>query len=129
MIGALAASTADPPGANALDQMPAAIVGTWTGTVSQNKGKSNYTVVMTVSASGATTEYPELKCGGALTRVGQSRGYVFFTETISHGGQGTGGSCIDGTITVAPADGKLAWGWIGSFKGETYVAWSTATRK
>jgi hypothetical protein len=104
------------------------LTGKWTGTAFQNKGKSNYTVVMTISASGAESDYPELKCGGKLTRVGASGGYVFFTETITRGGQNSGGGCIDGTVTVAPAGDNLAWGWVGAYRGETFVAWSTLKR-
>jgi hypothetical protein len=129
VICTVAASATYAPSATALEQLPAALVGTWTGIAYQNKGTSNYTVVMTISAKGAATEYPQLKCGGMLARVGESGGYVFFTETIRYGGQSSGGGCVDGTITVAPAGDKLAWGWMGSFGGETYVAWSTLTRK
>ena len=117
------------PAATTFAQSPAAPMGTWTGTAYQNKGASNYTVVMTISASGAETDYPELKCGGKLTHVGASGGYIFFVETIVRGGRSTGGSCIDGTITVAPTADKLAWGWMGSLRGDTFVAWSTLTRK
>lgn len=117
------------PAGTTLAQSPGSLVGTWTGTVSQNKGSSNYTVVMTISGSGGVTDYPELKCGGSVTLVGTSRGYAFFIETITRGGQSTGGTCIDGTVTVVPAADKLAWGWMGSFGGETYVAWSTLERK
>ncbi len=105
------------------------MLGTWTGMVAQNKGSTGYTVVMTISANAAETEYPELKCGGKLTRVGAANGYVFFTEAITHGGKNSGGGCIDGTITAAPAAGKLVWGWVGAYNGETYVAWGTLARK
>jgi hypothetical protein len=114
-VGAVAASAACVPVAMAFEQLPAALVGTWTGTALQNKGKSNCVAVMTITASGGATDYPELKCGGVLTRVGQAGGYVFFTETIKYGGQASGGGCIDGTITVAAADDKLARGLDGKF--------------
>jgi hypothetical protein len=106
-----------PPLAVAVGQSPPAVTGTWTGMVAQNKGKTGYTVVMTITASSAETEYPELKCGGKLTRVGTGNGYLFFTETITHGGIHSGGGCIDGTITVTPAADKLVWGWIGGYNG------------
>ena len=109
-------------------QSPPAVLGTWTGKVAQNNN-TGYTVVMTISANAAETEYPELKCGGKLTRAGAGNGYVFFTESITHGRKGSGGDCIDGTITVAPAAGKLVWGWVGAYNGETYVAWGTLARK
>jgi hypothetical protein len=113
----------------AFAQSPPAVLGTWTGMVAQNKGQTGYTVIMTIAANAAETEYPELKCGGKLTRVGAANGYVFFTETITHGGHDSGGSCIDGTITVTPAADKLVWGWVGGYKGETFVAWGTLARK
>jgi hypothetical protein len=115
--------------AAAFAQSPPAVLGTWTGTVAQNKGQTGYTVVMTIAANSAETEYPDLKCGGKLTRVGASKGYIFFTETITHGGKNSGGSCIDGTLTVAPASDKLVWGWVGANNGETFVAWGTLARK
>jgi len=103
--------------------------GTWTGPAAQNVGSSGYTVVLTITRTDAVSNYPELKCGGKLTRVGEANGYVFFTETITRGGKSSGGSCIDGTVTIAPAGRKLAWGWVGSYKGQVYVAWSNLVRK
>ena len=110
------------------------ISGTWTGRVAQNIGSSDYTIILTVSSKGpdihnAQTSYPELNCGGKLTRIGASKGYVFYTETITRGGQDSGGSCINGTVTMAMAGEKLAWGWFGSYGGQIYVAWSNLVRK
>jgi hypothetical protein len=45
------------------------------------------------------------------------------------GGKKSGGSCIDGAVTVAPAGTNLAWGWVGSYDGKVYVAWSNLVRK
>jgi hypothetical protein len=115
--------------ASTFAQLPAPLVGTWTGKVAQNKGTTGYSVIMTVSANSAETDYPELKCGGKLTRAGAANGYVFFTETITRGGRNSGGICIDGTITVAPTSDKLVWGWVGAFNNETFVAWGTLGRK
>jgi hypothetical protein len=108
---------------------PPTILGTWAGTVAQNSGKSNYSVIMTITSTGAETNYPELNCGGKLRRVGTSKGYVFFMETITRGGKNSGGSCIDGAVTVAQAGTNLAWGWVGSYGGQVYVAWSNLLRK
>ena len=110
------------------------MVGTWTGKLAQsdgaqNDGSSGYSVVMTISANAAVTDYPELKCGGKLRRVGTANGYVFFTETITRGGKSGGGDCIDGTITVARASDKLIWGWVGADNNKTLVAWGTLVRK
>jgi hypothetical protein len=108
---------------------PKTIVGSWTGTAAQNVGKSNYTVVMTITSTGAETNYPELNCGGKLKLVGSANGYVFFLETITHGGKSSGGSCINGAVTVTLDGANLAWGWVGSDGGQVYVAWSNLVRK
>ena len=71
---------------------PSKILGTWAGNVVQNSGESNYSVIMTITSTGAATNYPELNCGGKLRRVGTSNGYVFFIETITRGGKSSGGS-------------------------------------
>jgi len=97
----------------------------WTGRVKQNSGATDYTVVMRLSGDGGETEYPELKCGGKLTRVAQSGDYSFYLETITTAGTG----CIDGAITLVSSRDTITWGWVGTSKGETYVAWSSLTRK
>jgi hypothetical protein len=97
----------------------------WTGRVKQNSGATDYTVVMRLSDDGGETEYPELKCGGKLTRVAQSGAYSFYLEKITSGGTG----CIDGAITLVFSRDTMTWGWVGAYKGETYVAWSSLTRK
>jgi hypothetical protein len=116
-------------GGAASAQTQQSALGTWTGTVTQNKGQSGYSVVMTLSANGGVTDYPELKCSGKLTRVGSGNGAVFFTEKITRGGHDTGGDCFDGTITVIPTADRLVWGWVGTIDNETYVAWGRLRRK
>ena len=108
---------------------PRTMFGTWAGNVAQNSGKSNYSVIRTITSTGAETNYPELNCGGTLSRVGTSKGYIFFMETITRGGKNSGGSCIDGAVTVPPAGTNLAWGWVGSYGGQVNVAWSNLLRK
>lgn len=110
----------------ALAQSEPDINGTWTGTAYQNEGASGYSVILTVTGTSAESKYPELSCSGTMTRVGASGNYVFFMETIepSHSGH-----CINGTVTVAPAEGKLAWGWFGSFRGKPYVAWGLLAKQ
>ena len=97
----------------------------WTGRVKQNSGATDYTVVMRLSDDGGETEYPELKCGGKLTRVAQSGAYSFYLEKITTAGVG----CIDGAITLVSSKDTLTWGWVGAYQGETLVAWSSLTRK
>jgi hypothetical protein len=57
------------------------ITGTWSGTVTQVGSQSKYTVVLTITAKGAETDYPELGCGGKLRRIGASPSYVFFCRS------------------------------------------------
>ncbi len=95
----------------------------WTGPVKQNIGSTDYTVVMKLSGDGGETDYPELGCGGTLTRIGEVGNYSFYLEKITRKGT----HCIDGAITLVKANGTMAWGWVGSYDGQTYVAWSTLT--
>lgn len=98
----------------------------WTGRVKQNSGATDYTVVMRLADDGGgETEYPELKCGGTLTRVAQSGAYSFYLEKITTAGT----SCIDGAITLVFSRDTMTWGWVGAYRGQTYVAWSSLTRK
>lgn len=97
----------------------------WTGQVKQNSGATDYTLVMRLSGDTGETDYPELKCGGKLTRVAQSGAYSFYLETITT----TGTGCIDGAITLVTSNDTMTWGWVGAYQGRTYVAWSTLTRK
>jgi len=96
----------------------------WTGQVKQNSGATDYTAVMRLSGDGGETDYPELKCGGILTRVAQSGAYSFYLEKITNGT-----NCIDGAITLVGSNDSMTWGWVGAYNGKTYVAWSTLTRK
>jgi hypothetical protein len=81
--------------------------------------------VLTLSDSGGETDYPELNCGGTLTRVGQSGAYSFYLEKITRRGVG----CVDGAITLVNAKGMIAWSWVGVYDGTTLVAWSSLTKR
>ena len=104
---------------------PAVADEVWTGVVKQNSGASDYTVVMRLTDDGGETQYPELKCGGKLTRIAQSGGYSFYLERITTDGTG----CVDGAITLVFSRDTMTYGWVGAHRGRTYVAWSSLTRK
>jgi hypothetical protein len=106
-----------------------AITGTWSGPVTQVGSDSKYSVVMSLTATGGQSSYPELNCIGKLTRIGASRSYVFFIEVIVQGQREKGGRCPDGTITVARSGDNLVWGWFGSIDGDIAVAYGTLTHK
>jgi hypothetical protein len=108
---------------------PTSINGTWTGQVSQVGSQNEYSVVLTISDRGAQTEYPELECTAKLTRVGASKGYTFYAETITKGQAEKGGRCVDGTVTVSRAGDGLAYGWFGVAEGTAVIAHSTLSRK
>ena len=105
------------------------IVGKWAGQLEQVGGTAPYTFEISITAKGAETKYPDLGCIGALTRVGQSKSYVFFFETITKGQADKGGRCPDGTITVARQGDNLALGWFGSVQGDIIVASGTLSKK
>jgi hypothetical protein len=125
--------TAPPPPPAGRRAPPAAagpaVAGSWTGPVTQVGSQAKYTVMLTLTATGGETNYPESNCSGKLTRIGASRSYVFYVEVITQGHRDKGGRCPDGTITVGRAGDKLAWGWFGSVDDELVVAYGTLTRK
>ena len=104
------------------------VTGAWTGPVTQ-PGSKPYSIVMTLQATGGETDYPELQCGGKLTRAGSAGGYTFFLETITRGRLDQGGRCIDGSITVTMAGEQLAWGWVGTHQGKTLVGHASLKRR
>lgn len=118
-----------PPQQKPATQAKAGVAGTWSGRVSQVGSPKPYALAMTIHANGGDTDYPDLACGGRLTRVGSAGGYTFFLETITRGRLDKGGRCIDGSITVSMAGEQLSWGWVGSHQNQTIVAYGTLERR
>lgn len=85
---------------------------------------SRYPMRLLLSGSGGSTDYASLKCGGALTRIGLSGGYVIYRETITYGAFDPvkGDGCVDGIITVMVAGTKAHLGWYGVFDGRGTIA-------
>jgi len=108
---------------------PTSINGAWTGQVSQVGSQSEYSVVLIISDRGAQTDYPELNCSGRLTRVGASKGYTFYAETITKGHAEKGGRCVDGTVTVSRAGDALGYSWFGVVENTPVIAHSTLSKK
>ena len=105
------------------------ILGSWTGQLTQVGSTTPYKFEMAVSGKGAEVKYPDLDCVGKLTRIGQSKSYIFFVEIITKGQAEKGGRCPDGTITVARQGDDLALGWFGSIQGTTVIAYGTLQKK
>jgi len=89
------------------------INGKWSGAGHQSpvgaSGLANYLIVMTINGNGGSTDYPALRCGGIVTRIGGSESSAMFREHITYG------ECIDGgIITVHLRNEELAWTWVGS---------------
>jgi hypothetical protein len=105
------------------------ITGNWAGQLNQVGSQTPYKFELSVTAKGAETKYPDLDCTGKLTRVGQSKSYVFFVEVITKGQADKGGRCPDGTVTVARQGDDLALGWFGSIQGSTVIAYGTLKKK
>jgi hypothetical protein len=116
------------PAKSAPEQAKGGITGAWVGPVTQ-PGSKPYSIVMTLQANGGETDYPDLQCGGKLTRAGAAGGYTFFIETITRGRLDKGGRCIDGSITVTMAGEQLAWGWVGAHDGKTLVGYASLKRR
>jgi hypothetical protein len=110
-------------------RLPSAIEGSWSGTVIQIQRSIEYVVSVQVTARGAQINYPGLNCGGNLRRIGASAEYVFYVEMITRGPVHADGLCSNGTITMARAGDKLAWGWFGLVKGAIATAEGLLTRQ
>ena len=120
---------ASPPKKKATPPAGPSIVGNWIGQLQQEGGTAPYTFEISITAKGAETRYPDLDCIGQLARVGQSKSYVFFFETITKGRADKGGRCPDGTITVTRQGENLALGWFGSVQDDVIVASGTLSKK
>ena len=120
---------ASPPKKKATPPAGPSIAGNWIGQLHQEGGTAPYTFEISITAKGAETKYPDLDCIGELTRVGQSKSYVFFFETITKGRADKGGRCPDGTITVTRQGDNLALGWFGSVQDDVIVAFGTLSKK
>ena len=119
---------ASPPKKKATPPAGPSIAGNWIGQLHQEGGTAPYTFEISITAKGAETKYPDLDCIGELTRVGQSKSYVFFFEAITKGRADKGGRCPDGTITVTRQGDNLALGWFGSVQGDVIVASGTLSK-
>jgi hypothetical protein len=93
--------------------------------ITQVGSKTPYQVDLSINARTAATKYPDLDCAGKLTRVGSSKSYVFFVETITTGHADKGGNCPDGTITVARQGDDLSLSWFGIADGDKMIAYGT----
>jgi hypothetical protein len=118
--------------AGAFAQTAATFTGTWGGAVEQPGRDQNFTIVVTIPATGApTTSYPDEGCSGTLTRIGASGVYVFYVEKITKGkydpAKGTG--CLDGTITLARSGDKVLLSWFGTVDNGLYQASATLTKR
>jgi hypothetical protein len=103
--------------------------GNWSGQLHQVGSETPYKFEIMINGNGAQTRYPDLDCTGKLTRVGASKSYAFFVETITKGQVEKGGRCPDGTITVARQGDDLSLGWFGSVQGDTIIAYGTLKKK
>jgi hypothetical protein len=103
--------------------------GNWAGQMTQVGREAPFKFEIALTARALETKYPDLNCTGKLTRIGQSKSYVFFVEVITQGQADKGGNCPDGTITVARSADKLAVAWFGSVKENTIVAYGTLAKK
>ena len=104
------------------------ITGNWTGQLNQVGSQTPYKFELSVTAKGAETNI-RTSTAPALTRVGQSKSYVFFVEVITKGQADKGGRCPDGTVTVARQGDDLALGWFGSIQGSNVIAYGTLKKK
>jgi hypothetical protein len=113
-------------GAAALGSGPASaadpIVGSWTGTVTQEGSDSFETNLTFVSPRGGVSRYPSYPCGGMLVGGPKGDGYEY-TETINWGGSDErDGGCIGGAVRIDVVGNKMKFEWSTTFNGQEYKA-------
>jgi hypothetical protein len=106
---------------------PVELSGTFAGTMTEHYGKNFKRYPMTLSFKGdeGYTSYPQLGCGGVLTRLAATlEGYTIYKEQITRGraGDGAGGTCIDGIVILSQSKGVITLGWYASEGGEPVFA-------
>jgi hypothetical protein len=106
-----------------------AISGSWSGTALRIQRSVEYSVILEITARAAEVNYPDFHCGGKLSRVGVSREYAFFIETITRGTGDYDVRCSNGSVTMARAGDDLVWAWFGLVKGEVVTAYGKLSRQ
>jgi hypothetical protein len=105
--------------------------GRWYGTMQQLDNNTSYPMTLEIDGNRGTTDYPKLKCGGELSRIGSaSGGYVVYKETITRGAltEGKETGCVDGIVIVHTEGSDVVLGWFGAFNGEPVLASARLTR-
>ena len=89
---------AHPASPTAAPAVPAALAGSWTGTVRQTDPSLAVTVQIQLSAgsSAGTISYPQLGCSGHLLLVSATGSHLTLEQGITSGQQ----SCNDGVVTL-----------------------------
>lgn len=116
LVAALGSQAAQAAGA--FDAAGPSFLGIWSGEVTQPGRPGTYTVVLTITATGATTDYPAGACTGALRRIGASGEYAFYSEVIAKGkydARNAPEGCLDGSITLARSGDTVVFHWFGYF--------------
>lgn len=96
------------PSPTTTPKIPAALAGTWSGTVRQTDPALAVTVQIqfTAGAPGGTISYPQLSCSGRLSLVSAAGGRYTLDQGITSGQQ----SCENGVVTLSPqGSSKLAF--------------------
>ncbi len=101
---------------------PASVTGSWSGEMRQVdvSRETHYPMTLTLKGKTGTSSYPELKCAGALTKIGETKsGYVIYQEAIKNE---PGANCVDGIVLVSADGGKLILGWYAAVDGSPSLA-------
>jgi hypothetical protein len=105
------------------------LTGIWRGAGHQSPspvgGATDWSIVMTISASGGSIQYPSLGCGGSLTQISRDAASAQYRETITFGND----VCINGGVVgVRYFRGRLSWTWLGQSDGHQVNATAVLTR-
>jgi hypothetical protein len=104
------------------------VSGNWSGEMRQidPAQETRYPMILKLDGETGASLYPTLNCGGAWTRIGETKdGYAIYKETVVNE---AGANCIDGYAIVHPDDGKLVLGWFAAFEGSPSLASAVLTK-
>lgn len=90
-------------------QVPAALLGTWTGQGYQSNTRTTWSIKVRIAQGAASIEYPSLSCGGDLYLTFANETMAVFDEKITFGNS----RCVNKGQTVISLtdDGQTRFDW------------------
>lgn len=97
-----------------------AIVGRWSGTITQEGAEPFEARLTFLSPRGGVSRYPSYPCGGTLTGGPKASGYEF-QEVINWGGlEEQQAGCVGGVVRITVKGDTMQFEWKTTYEGKEY---------